>query len=54
MRGVISALETNAEIADALIHSTKIIAPNPAYPFLLAARAKEKPIACDYEFFAQR
>jgi len=44
MRGLISAIEINPEIAEALIHSPKIIAPNPAYPFLLAARAKEKPL----------
>ena len=44
MRGLISAIEINPEIAEALNHSPKIIAPNPSYPFLLATRAKEKPL----------
>ena len=44
MRGVISAIEINPEVNDALLHSSKIIAPSPSYPFLLAARAKERPL----------
>ena len=44
MRGVISALEINPEVKDALVHSSKIIAPSSSYPFLLATRAKERPL----------
>lgn len=44
MRGVISAIEINPEVNDALLHSSKIIAPSSSYPFLLAARAKERPL----------
>jgi transcription-repair coupling factor (superfamily II helicase) len=44
MRGVISAIEINPEVRDALVHSSKIIAPSSSYPFLLAARAKERPL----------
>ena len=44
MRGLISLIETNSSVVDALKNATKIIAPPPAYPFLLAARAKERPL----------
>ena len=44
MRGLISLIETNSSVVDALKNATKIIAPSPAYPFLLAARAKERPL----------
>ena len=44
MRGLISLIETNSSVIDALKNATKIIAPPPAYPFLLAARAKERPL----------
>ena len=44
MRGLISLIETNSSVVDALKSATKIIAPPPAYPFLLAARAKERPL----------
>ncbi len=44
MRGLISLIETNSSAVDALKNATKIIAPPPAYPFLLAARAKERPL----------
>ena len=44
MRGLISLIETNPSVVDALQNATKIIAPPPAYPFLLAARAKERPL----------
>jgi transcription-repair coupling factor (superfamily II helicase) len=44
VRGLISLIETNSSVIDALKNATKIIAPPPAYPFLLAARAKERPL----------
>lgn len=44
MRGLISLIETNSSVVDALKSAKKIIAPSPAYPFLLAARAKERPL----------
>ena len=44
MRGLISLIETTSSVVDALTNATKIIAPPPAYPFLLAARAKERPL----------
>ena len=44
MRGLISLIETNSSVIDALKNATKVIAPPPAYPFLLAARAKERPL----------
>ena len=44
MRGLISLIETNSSVIDALKNATKIIVPPPAYPFLLAARAKERPL----------
>ena len=44
MRGLISLIETNSSVVDALKNASKIIAPSPAYPFLLAARAKERPL----------
>ena len=44
MRGLISLIETNSSVVDALQNARKIIAPPPAYPFLLAARAKERPL----------
>jgi transcription-repair coupling factor (superfamily II helicase) len=44
VRGLISLIETNSSVVDALKNATKIIAPSPAYPFLLAARAKERPL----------
>ena len=44
MRGLVSVIETNSSVVDALDAATKIIAPNPAYPFLLAERAKHAPL----------
>ena len=44
MRGLISLIETNSSVVDALQNAREIIAPPPAYPFLLAARAKERPL----------
>ncbi|MFM9151213.1 MAG: CarD family transcriptional regulator, partial [Candidatus Planktophila sp.] len=44
MRGLVSAIETNTAVVDALNDAVKIIAPSPAYPFLLAERAKSAPL----------
>ena len=44
MRGLISLIETNSSVVAALKSASKIIAPPPAYSFLLAARAKERPL----------
>jgi len=44
VRGLISLIETNSSVVDALKNAAKIIAPPPAYPFLLAARAKDRPL----------
>jgi transcription-repair coupling factor (superfamily II helicase) len=44
VRGLISLIETNSSVVAALKSASKIIAPPPAYSFLLAARAKERPL----------
>ncbi len=44
MRGLVSVIETNSSVVDALNDAAKVIAPSPAYPFLLAARAKSRPL----------
>jgi transcription-repair coupling factor (superfamily II helicase) len=44
VRGLISLIETNSSVVAALTSASKIIAPPPAYSFLLAARAKERPL----------
>ena len=44
MRGILAILEGDSEIIAALRGAKKIIAPPPAYPFLLAIRAKQNPI----------
>ena len=44
MRGVLLALESDLQISSALKDNGKIIAAQPSYPFLLAAKAEEKPL----------
>ena len=44
MRGLLPVLQEDVELASALPGARKIIAPAPTYPFLLALRAKEKPL----------
>lgn len=44
MRGLVSVIETNSAVVDALNDAAKIIAPSPTYPFLLAERAKSRPL----------
>ena len=44
MRGLLPLLQRDAELVSALSDALKIIAPPPLYPFLLALRAKDKPL----------
>ncbi|MTA61360.1 MAG: transcription-repair coupling factor, partial [Actinobacteria bacterium] len=44
MRGILSVLHSDTEVAAALSDSSKIIAPASSYPFLIALAAQEKPL----------
>ena len=44
MRGILSVLHSDTEVASALSDSSKIIAPASSYPFLIAMKAQEKPL----------
>ena len=44
MRGILLALESHSEISRALADSGTVIAAQPSYPFLLAAKAEEVPL----------
>ena len=44
MRGVLLALESDSEISRALTDDGTVVAAQPSYPFLLAAKAQEKAL----------
>jgi transcription-repair coupling factor (superfamily II helicase) len=44
MKGVLTALSSDLEVSSALRDSSKIVAAQSSYPFLLAMKAKENPI----------
>jgi transcription-repair coupling factor (superfamily II helicase) len=44
MRGILSVLHSDTEVAAALTDSAKIIAPTSSYPFLVALAAQNKPV----------
>ena len=44
MRGILSVLHSDTEVASALNDSSKIIAPSSSYPFLISLKAQESPL----------